>query len=147
MPLEDVELPVVQAELPRDGRSFLREADRRIVRYQRTSHVHGFVPGDYPAAYHLLSAVAAADLAPGRLFCEWGSGFGVVTCLAAMLDYDAVGIEVEGELVDAARRLADDFRLPAQFVHGSFVPQGSAADGAFAWLTTDAPDAHTELGL
>ena len=62
-------------------------------------------------------------------------------------EFDAVGIEVEAELIDAARRLAADFDIPAEFAHGSYLPRGCHASGEFAWLDTDAPDAHVELGL
>ena len=75
----------------------------------------------------------------------------MVACLAAMLDFDACGIEIEGELVDAARRLAGDFALPVEFVRGSFIPEGGdaplGADEAFAWLTTRASRVEDELGL
>jgi hypothetical protein len=134
--------------VPRDIRRFLREAQRRVARFQRHSRLPAFVASDYDRVYRALRAVAEADLAPGRLFCEWGSGFGVVACLAALLEFDACGIEIEGELVDAARALADDFGLPVEFVHGSFIPPGyDADDDAFAWLTTTADAAHDELGL
>ena len=108
---------------PRAVRAFLREADRRIERFRRDRHVPGFVPSDYAKAYAVLRALAAGDRAPGRLFCEWSSGFGVVACLAAMLDFDASGIEIEADLVDAARQLAEDFGLPVAFACGS---RGSA---------------------
>ncbi len=147
LPLVELEVPAGDRHIPGDVRAFLRDARRRIDRFQRDAHVPAFVPSDYDAVYAVLRALAAADLAPGRLFCEWGSGFGVVTCLASMLDFDAFGIEVEAELIDAARRLADDFGVPAEFAHGSFLPPGAAASGDFAWLDTDAPDAHAELGL
>src|SRR6516225_2515786 len=119
MPLVDVELPVGELTVPRDVRAFLREAERRIERFQATGRSPGFVPSDYAGAYGVLTAVAAANLAPGSRFCEWGSGFGVVACLAAMAGFDACGIEIEAELVDAARRLADDFDLPVQFARDS----------------------------
>jgi hypothetical protein len=57
---------------------------------------------------------------------------------------------VEAELVEAARRLADDFGLPVEFFRGSFIPRGASAlaraGTGFSWLTTDEgnPD---ELGL
>jgi hypothetical protein len=140
-----------EISLPRAVRAFLREADRRIERFRRDHHFPGFVPSDYAKAYAALRTLAAGDLAPGRLFCEWGSGFGVVACLAAMLDFEASGIEIEEDLVDAARQLAEDFDLPVEFACGSFLPaQGDACldsgDG-FAWLTTHEGRAHEELGL
>jgi hypothetical protein len=123
-------------------RAFLREADRRIRRFQNGCGVPAFVPSDFRAAYAVLRDLAAAEIAPGNLFCEWGSGFGVVACLAAMLGFESAGIEIEGELVDAARQLADDFDLPVDFNQGSFIPRAGAAallgDAEFAWLTTEA---------
>lgn len=151
MPLVDLNLLIGGSTLPGDVRSFLREAQRRIERFQRDSRVPAFVASDYERAYHVLRALAAADLAPGKLFCEWGSGFGVVACLAALLDFDARGIEIEGSLVDAAEKLAADFDIPVEFIRGSFIPRGGetyvCSDDGFAWLTTEGGTAHEELGL
>jgi hypothetical protein len=151
MPLEDFDLPTDVAAVPHDAGSFLREAGRRIERFQRRGRVPAFVPSDYVRVYDVLRALAAGAYAPGDRFCEWGSGFGVVVGLAALLGFDAVGIEVESELVLAARELADDFGLPVEFVHGTFIPAGgeacAEAGGAFAWLTAHAGGAYEELGL
>src|SRR5262249_13256252 len=151
MSLVNLRLPIDEGPLPRDVHAFLRAADRRIERFQRERHIPGFVPSNFARAYWALRALSPAGAARRNLFCEWGSGFGVVACLAAMLDFDAYGIEIEGELVDAARLLAADFRLPVEFVCGSFIPSGSAAgfqggDG-FAWLTTSGGHTEEELGL
>ena len=151
MPLLDVCLDADQAEPPRDVRLFLREASRRIERFQIEHHIAAFVASDFARTYGVLRALSAANLVNGNLFCEWGSGFGVVACLAAMLEFDACGIEIEGELVDAARQLADDFDLPVEFIRGSFIPKGSkvcldSRDG-FAWLTNQEGGAHEEMGL
>src|SRR4051812_17955054 len=88
MPLVDLELPPADDAPPDAVRSFLREANDRIERYQMTSRTPAFVPSDYAGAYVVLAAVATANLAPGPRFCEWGSGFGVIASLAAMLDYE-----------------------------------------------------------
>jgi hypothetical protein len=68
-----------------------------------------------------------------------------------MLEFDACGIEVEELLVEQARRLADDFELPAEFIHGSFVPRGAEervySRGNYSWLTTESDYAYDELGL
>ena len=139
MPLSDVPLELDEAAIPGDVCRFLKEATQRIEAFQRESRVHGFVPTNPDIAYRVLRAVADARIARGKLFCEWGSGFGVVACLAAMLDFDAVGIEIEDELVDAAEKLAGDFSVPVEFVRGSFLPEGAlvyadVADDGFAWL-------------
>ena len=151
MSLVDLNLPLGESEIPGDVRAFIREAERRIDQFQLSSRVPGFVPSDFNRAYGVLQALAAADLAPGKLFCEWGSGFGVVACLAALLEFDACGIEIDPELVDAAKELAADFDLPVEFVCGSFIPRGAKtsvdSEDSFAWLTTESDSAHDELGL
>lgn len=138
MPLADVPLERFTAAIPGDVRAFLREADRRIEAFQHETRVPGFVPSNLEEAYRVLRGVAETRAKPGALFCEWGSGFGAVACLAAMLDFDAVGIEIEDELVDQAEKLARDFDVPVEFLRGSFLPHGSAihaevTDG-LAWL-------------
>ena len=137
MPLVDLSVPPYDAIVPREVRAFLREANRRIERFQ--GKIPGFVPCDFEGAYNVLKTLAASGVAPGNLLCEWGSGFGVVACLAAMLEFDASGIEIERELVGSARRLAAAFELPVEFVCGSFIPPGHAAEerDEFAWLSLD----------
>ena len=111
----------------------------------------GFIASDFERTYQVLVGLAEANLAPNSLFCEWGSGFGVVACLAAMLEFSAFGIEIEPSLVDEARQLAEDFEIPVDFVQGSFIPKGSETflefDDRYSWLVTDEGDAHEELGL
>ena len=151
MPLADLDLLISRTALPSDVRCFLREAERRIDRFQLTCRIPAFVPSEFKFAYSVLQALASATPALGSLFFEWGSGFGVVACLAAMLDFDACGIEIEGDLVEAAEQLAGDFDLPVEFVCGSFIPKGalvcSEADNGFAWLVTDKGKTGEKLGL
>ena len=158
MPLVDIDISINGSVLPNDVVAFLREADLRVSQFVKNSplRVTGFVPSDFETVYPSLRAITEANLAPGTSLCEWGSGFGVVASLAAMLEFKVCGIEIERGLVDASRRLADDFRLPVEFVHGSFVPSGAAADveKAYAdtsteyfWLVTDADDVYDDLGL
>lgn len=151
MPLVDVTPPAPAAGIPRDVREFLKEADRRIGPLLLRGRVPAFVPCDFEAVYRVLSSLAGTHLVRGPVFCEWGSGLGVVAGLAALLGFEAFGIEVEAMLVDQARRLAEDFGLGVEFAHGSFVPPGAEArvlaDGQYAWLTTEADEAYAELGL
>ena len=136
MPLHNVPRPDSVGPIPPNVRKFLREADRRIRGYYRRHRNSAFVPCNFRGAYGILQHLAAQAKAAGTLFCEWGSGFGVVTCLAALLEFDAYGIEVDSTLVHASRCLAADFDLPVEFAQGSFIPAGDrilmragAADG------------------
>jgi len=154
----DIEISTNGSVLPDDVGAFLLEADSRVSQFVTNSPIRltGFVPSDFVTVYHALRAITEANLAPGTSLCEWGSGFGVVASLAAMLGFKVCGIEIERGLVDASRRLADDFGLPVEFVHGSFVPPGAEAyaeeayadtNAEYFWLVTDADDAYDELGL
>jgi hypothetical protein len=81
---------------------------------------HPFVPAD-------CEAVCAALLpfrAPGRRWLEWGSGAGTLTVAAALLGFDASGIELDAALVDTARALAARHGAAARFAAGSFLPAG-----------------------
>ena len=151
MPLQNVPRPDAVGPIPANIRAFLREADRRIRGYYRRHRNSAFVPCNFRGAYGILQHLAAQAEAPGTLFCEWGSGFGVVACLAAFLEFDAYGIEVDSTLVRESRRLAEDFDVPVEFAQGSFIPAGdrilTRAAGSFAWLTTTEAPAHEELGL
>src|SRR5216683_5197612 len=119
MPLADLDLVISRTALPSDVRCFLREAEQRIDRFQLTCRIPAFVPSEFEFAYSVLQALASTTPTFGGLFCEWGSGFGVVACLAAMLEFDACGIEIEGDLVEAAEQLAGDFDLSVEVVSGS----------------------------
>jgi hypothetical protein len=151
MPLHNVPRPEPVGCIPTDIGAFLREADRRIRRYYRRHRNSAFVPSNFRGAYGILQHLAAQAETAGTLFCEWGSGFGVVTCLAAFLEFDAYGIEVDSTLVRASRRLAADFDVPVEFAQGSFIPAGDRilmqAAGSFASLATTEAPAHEELGL
>lgn len=151
MPLRDVPLELAPAKPPAEVARFLREAERRIDRFQSEARVPAFVPCDYAAAFAVLRALADGPLLRGRRLCEWGSGFGAVVGLGALLGFEAYGIEIEWSLVEEARRLAEDFDLAAEFVCGSFVPRGAEglvhANGTYSWFTTEGDYAYDDLGL
>ena len=151
MALRELVLPHSPAKLPIEAARLIREAEKRIDRFQSECRVPAFVPCDYAAAFQVLHALSDGVLIRGRRFCEWGSGFGVVVGLAALLEFDAWGIEIEESLVAEARELAEDFELPAEFVQGSFVPRGAEdrvhASGSYSWLTTEGDSAYDDLDL
>lgn len=155
MALIDVPLMINDESVPRDIVRFLDDADQRIHNFisERQVRISGFVPSDFVTVYQALNALVEADLATGDMFCEWGSGFGVVAMLAAKFDFESYGIEIEGSLVDAARELAEDFGVSVDFIRGSFVPPGGESyldqvmQSDVNWLSTDVDEAYSELGL
>jgi len=154
MTLTTVEFTSQRGRLPGQAAAFIKEAEQRIEEFSestRNEPIPAFVPSDFSAAYWALEATDRLSLSTGRLFCEWGSGFGVVTGLAALLEYDASGIEVEPLLVEEARQLAEQFDLPCEFACGSFIPdeaeQIAVTSNELSWLSTDGPDAYDELDL
>lgn len=153
--LRRIELPDLKnARLSPDAAALLTEADRRIQDFVNDPQgplIHGFVPSDYQAVDAHLGWIVQQCLSAGNAFCEWGSGFGVVTMLAALHGFDASGLEVEPRLVEQARRLADDLAIPVQFATGSIIPEGVPTRiedlEEFSHLDTDSPSGYEELGL
>ncbi len=155
MPLADVKFDIPHSKLPADVDAFLSEANQRIEEFiaNRSVRISGFVPSDFDCVYFALEALADQGLATGDVFCEWGSGFGVVAMLASALEFQSYGIEIERSLVDGARELAEDFDLPVDFIEGSFIPEGGESiveelfTGEYAWLDSHADEAYSQLGM
>ena len=151
MPLVDVPIPDEPVRLPFEVKRFLKEADRRVEAELAEARSPAFVPSNYERVYPVLRVLAESALLRGHTFCEWGSGLGVATDVAALVGYDAYGIEAEYGLVEEARKLADDFDLSAEFVCGSFVPTGGEdrvyQGGQYSWFTTESDSAYADLGL
>jgi hypothetical protein len=133
MALVDVDLLIGGVSLPADVSAFVSDAERRIAAFRRRRTVPGFIRTDFVRAHHALRALSAAAVPGNRRFLEWGSGMGVLAGLAAMLGFDAYGIEIDPELVAEASQLVADHALHARFICGSYVPE----DG----------DAYTRLGV
>lgn len=149
--LVELPLPPDPGPPPPETARFLRAAGRLTDRVLEEVRAAAFVPSDYPGFDRLIRGLAVAGTLRGEQFCEWGSGLGVATGLAALAGFAAVGLECEPLLVEAARDLADQFDLACEFVCGSFVPPGGESrvlsDGNYSWFTTGSDHAYTELGL
>jgi hypothetical protein len=118
----------------------------RFDRDVRTRQWHPFVASDYAVVLQALSALRA----PGLSFLEWGSATGVITIMADLLGFDAVGIELDRDLVATARELAARFDSRARFLIGSFIPVGyrpqrKNGDGRLGTIG-DGASAYAEMG-
>ncbi|HUT59258.1 MAG TPA: hypothetical protein VNA25_15520 [Phycisphaerae bacterium] len=154
MPLVRLDLPDALPPAPPEVARFIVDAQSRIdsfIESHLAEPIHSFVPSDFHLVYGALRHVADEHLAAGPLFCEWGSGAGVVTCLAAMVGFGACGIEFETDLVGLSVRLARHYHLKADFCHGNFVPYGgqkiAEEVSEFEWLAVGGPDAYDQMDL
>ncbi|MEX0612431.1 MAG: hypothetical protein WD738_14350 [Pirellulales bacterium] len=153
MRLAEIKFDLPEVTLPANVIGLLAQAHRLITTLEKESQpaLAAFVPSDFELVYRALVSIQARRLATGRRFIEWGSGLGVVTCLAEWVGFDAVGIEVEPRLVNMAETLAADHRVDVEFVCGSFVPRGAELllDRLVdvAWLSPHGPDGYSELEL
>jgi len=151
--LERVELNDPGQPLPPEVETLLATADQCILDHLDrvgSPPSPGFLACDHDVSWRALHAIRDRELSPGPRFCEWGSGFGVVTLLAAGLGYEAHGIEIHPHLVQEAEALADRLGLATRYGVGNFVPPGTRLPPdvqAFTILSEeDTPDGHAALG-
>jgi SAM-dependent methyltransferase len=153
MRLVEIELQLPETAIPAHVAQLLEHSQQKIAGLETYAQptLAAFVPSDFEQVYHALVAIRSLRLATGRRFLEWGSGLGVVTCLAEWVGFDAAGIEIESRLVEMAEKLAADHGVAAQFVCGSFLPAGAEPRldhlSDVAWLTTEGSDGYEELEL
>lgn len=151
MPLVPFDIDPVRTPMPAATSAFLAAAQARLdAWFARPEHKTGigFIPSDHELVWRTLAAVRR-DQPDARHLLEWGSGFGVVTGLGALLGFQASGIEVERDLAAASRDLLAAHGLRATIAEGSFVPDGYTARERLTDLETrtvlDAPDGYDEL--
>jgi len=134
MALREIELKWEVAAIPDDVARFIAEADLRYDRFweaQGRRRFPRYVPSEPAQVYAALQQILTGDLLLGRVFCEWGSGFGVATGLAALLGYEAHGVEIEEQLVDYARSLHEQCGIRATLIQGSYFPEGYTSYSAW----------------
>lgn len=112
---------------PEPFASLIKDADQRWgdfwakglnKRYPR------YIASEPAQVYAALKYVKDHDLALGDQLIEWGSGFGVATNLAALMGYNATGIELQEGLVLIADELAEAHGTEAIFLNCSYIPEG-----------------------
>jgi hypothetical protein len=107
------------------------EALARLVEAvrERVLALPGSDRGDYvgsalSAVNRVLARIQAEGLASGPLFCEWGSGVGGACAVAALNGFTPIGIEIQADLVAAARSMAKELEVPTIFAEGTFLLPG-----------------------
>lgn len=127
MAIEELDIEFTPPELPADVVRLIEASDRRwdafFVR-RANRRFPRLIPSDPALVYTALAGVTQQDLPPGRVFCEWGSGFGTATCLAALLGYEAYGIELHAELANISRDMARELEIPVEILCTSYIPEG-----------------------
>ena len=111
---EKVQALVDAAEIRFDD-FYARKLNKRYPRY---------IASEPAQVYAALKWVTEQGLTLGEQFIEWGSGFGVATSMAALLGYEATGIELRAGLVEIARELAQSQSIESEFICSSYIPEG-----------------------
>lgn len=128
MALEEIILDDMSRSVPGDVSAFLERAETHIDAHfdaGKNKRYPQFIPCDSALLYSVISFLTDEDHVSGETFCEWGSGLGVGVCLASKLGYEAYGIEIEEELVEAAEVLADEAGVEGvTFLPTSYIPEG-----------------------
>jgi hypothetical protein len=147
--LEQLTLRLKPDEVPSNVATMLAEADRRCDdffdaglgrRYPR------YLPSNPAIVYAAMVYLKEAGYIRGNVFCEWGCGFGVATCMASLIGYEAYGIEIEEELADLATQLAHDYRIPVEILCTSYLPEGYEECDGVGGKDLLAPEATTSRG-
>lgn len=132
----------------------INASEKRTQGFLRRSRgVTALLRSDPHAFCRSMRMLRCLGILQGHSFCEWGSGIGTMTALAALSGFDAYGIEREAAFIAEARALCCDFSLAASFVCGSFVPPQIAERfsvvgtyGATDWSITMGLDVYGVLG-
>ena len=116
-------------------------------RYFAADRHHLFIPCDCRLAYDALRRLRSRAVT----FVEFGSASGVVTIMADLLGFEALGIELEPWLVDRSIDLAEQFGSAASFAEGTFVSPDYVDDlehlSANFHTPTNGAYAFDELGI
>ncbi|MGJ8696186.1 MAG: hypothetical protein ACSHYF_07700 [Verrucomicrobiaceae bacterium] len=127
MPLEQLPLTPKPCDFPPNIATMLAEADRRCDAFFDAGHHRRYpryLPSNPTKIHSAIVALQESNWLRGNTFCEWGSGFGIATCMASLLGFEAYGIELEQGLADLATQLAYDLDIPVEFLCTSYLPEG-----------------------
>jgi hypothetical protein len=149
VPLQELTLSLDCGELPPDVAKLLAEADRRCDEFFAAGlgrRFSRYLPSDPIIVYAAMAGLRSGGRLRGDVFCEWGCGFGVATCVASLIGFEAYGIEIEPELADRATCLAEDFEIPVEILNTSYLPEGYEQCDGIGGADLLIPEATTTIG-
>ena len=112
--------------------------------------IEQFVAADYHLVYQCLNWTLQFQPRLGQRFLEWGSGFSIVSAIAAELGLNSFGIEAERDLLAMGRKTIQTWNVSVELVEGNFLPPGAAQlsdDPMLPSLSHDVADAYQKIGL
>lgn len=128
MALQEIELSLETATVPHRLEVWIAAARQRIQEYWdhfSKQPLPQYIECDFDYVALAIAECVRRELPDGKLFCEWGCGFGIITGIAALLGLDAVGIEAEEFLCQQARELLAKNGIEAEIWRGNFLPTGA----------------------
>lgn len=155
MPLEVIDTPERFDDSLRTNAvdRLIDDANDAIERYMLTTDEvsENFVTCDFHMVAAAIAWMHQSHLLTGNRFCEWGSGFGLITMLAGHYGMDSFGIEIEASLIESSRELAKANAINATFCQGSFLPRSATKTQELApeisHVSLEFGDAYAELDM
>ena len=112
--------------------------------------IEQFVAADYHLVYQCLNWTLQFQPRLGQRFLEWGSGFSIVSAIAAEMGLNSFGIEAEPDLLAMGRKTIQTWNVSVELVEGNFLPPGAdqlSDDPMLPSLSHDVADAYQTIGL
>lgn len=127
MAYEEIDYEPTVAKLDEEVQALVDAADVRFDEFyaqKLNKRYPRYIASEPAQVYAALKWVTERGLTQGQEFIEWGSGFGVATGMAALLGYEATGVELRAGLVEIARELLESQSIEAEFICTSYIPEG-----------------------
>ena len=127
MSLEQLNVISKPCEIPDKVITMLAEAEQRCDAFFEAGldrRYPRYLPSNPEKVFAAIATLKESGLLRGKVFCEWGSGFGIATCMASLIGFEAYGIEIEDGLVKLSTQLARDLSIPAEYLCTSYLPEG-----------------------
>ena len=127
MSLEQLNVISKPCEIPDEVTAMLAEAEQRCDAFFEAGldrRYSRYLPSNPEKVFAAIATLKESGILRGDVFCEWGSGFGIATCMASLLGFKAYGIEIEDGLVKLSTELAQDLSIPAEYLCTSYLPEG-----------------------